>query len=169
MNEPRPLAAPNPVLMLARQAIGLKPMEVTAKRKYLALLFAALVDVAQATVIPTASAGAMSPIQWGVDIATTVLLVAILGWNWRLLAAFVFELIPAVSLFPTWSALILTITALTPSKDSSPAPLPQPTAPPPQPTPGGAIDFSSLPPVAPPPPGAAPPGKFPGSYHQRSR
>ena len=120
-----PIVPTNPVMLLARQALGLKPLVISPKRKYLALLLAGIVDVVQfALLAPSTGAGAMSPLEWGVDIGTTILLVAILGWNWRLLAAFVFELIPAVALFPTWSALILTITALAPNDEKAGAPAP---------------------------------------------
>jgi hypothetical protein len=171
-----PILPANPVLLLAKQALGIKPLVISPKRKYLALLLAGIVDVIQFTVLaPSTGAGAMSPVQWGVDIATTILLVAILGWNWRLLAAFVFELIPAVALFPTWSALILTITALAPGeeKDSeAPAPAatagspPSPELPSAMPPPG----FVAAPPgLAAPPAPAGEPEKFPGVYHQRKR
>jgi hypothetical protein len=170
-----PILPANPVLLLAKQALGIKPLVISPKRKYLALLLAGVVDVIQFTVLaPSTGAGAMSPVQWGVDIATTILLVAILGWNWRLLAAFVFELIPAVALFPTWSALILTITALTPGEersDAAPAPAvaegspPSPGLPSPVPPPDFAAPSGLA--VTPTPPGE--PEKFPGVYHQRKR
>lgn len=167
----------NPVLLLARQALGLKPLVISPKRKYLALLLAGIVDVVQFTLLaPSTGAGAMSPVEWGVDIATTILLVAILGWNWRLLAAFVFELIPAVALFPTWSALILTITALAPNEEKAgaSAPLPVPIDPV---IPGGPTAMPGLPTAMPPPnftatpptTTAGAPEKFVGTYVERKR
>ncbi len=154
----------NPLVSLARQAIGLGPLKITTKQKYLALLLAGVVDVAQATVIPTAGAGAMSPIQWGVDIATAVLLTFVLGWNWRLLVAFGIELIPGASLFPTWSALMLTLTTLATTTDDKK--LPEAAGKPAAVPPAGPPGAGSLPgPSA--PVGAG--EKFPGVYQKRSR
>lgn len=167
------LSTMNPVVSMVRQVAGLKPLNVPLKRKYLALLLAGAVDIAQATVLApyTSVPGAISPVEWGVDIATSIALVAILGWNWRILLAFFVELVPMVSLFPTWSALILTITAM-----SSDEAKPSQTQPVPIEVPElqKAPEFTQMPPpnFTPETPASkvsGTPQKFPGSYHQRSR
>jgi hypothetical protein len=154
----------NPVLDLARKAAGLGPISVTPKQKYLALGLAAVVDVVQMTVASGVSIeGAMSPIEWAIDIGTALALVLILGWNWRLALAFCLELVPGLSLFPSWTALVFTFAATAPGVPDAarpPAPgAPLPLTPPPV---NPALPGSSAPP-------AVSPGKFPGVYQRRSR
>lgn len=173
----------NEAVSLVRRAVGLGPLQITPKQKYLALALASVVDVAQMTVLaPYTTPGIISPIEWAVDIATSVILVFILGWNWRLLLAFAVELIPMATMFPTWSALILTITATAALKDDPAAPRPnQFGAPQNPPLPGATPDLHAPPAFGAPPTinvpsnfgsppvASAPPEKFPGVYHKRTR
>lgn len=161
----KPVVSPsNALVSLARQAAGLGPLHITPKQKYAALAVAGIIDVLQATVLsPVASPGAMSPVEWAIDIGTAVILTLILGWNWRLLLAFGVELIPMASMFPTWSALILTITSVASVDAKTGAAGSQPAG-------SNAIGVKgveSLPGAAPPVAGV--PEKFPGTYHKRSR
>ena len=164
----------NALVHLARQAAGMGPLTITSKQKYGALAIAGLVDVLQATVLmPSTIAGPASPLEWGIDIGTALALTLVLGWNWRLLVAFLVELLPTVGMFPTWSTMILTITAMsTEKKVAAAAPVTGPVG---GPSPG--LDVHPLPgsPGLPlPPPGAPvpPPAageRFPGVYQKRSR
>ncbi|RYE92408.1 MAG: hypothetical protein EOO75_06780, partial [Myxococcales bacterium] len=107
----------NALAHIARKAAGIGPLTITSKQKYGALAVAGIVDVLQATVLmPSTVAGPASPLEWGVDVGTALVLTLILGWNWRLLVAFLIELLPTVGLFPTWSAMILTLTAMSTEK-----------------------------------------------------
>lgn len=158
----------NALVHLARKAAGIGPLSITKKQKYAALALAGAVDLLQATALfaPTV-AGAVSPVEWGVDIATAVALTLILGWNWRLLVAFLLELLPMVGLFPTWSAMILTVTAMSTEKKEDTAIGVMPAG-------GPQVGVHPLPGSAglPVPPAAGAAGdaaRFPGVYQKRSR
>ena len=46
-------------------------------------------------------------LQVGVDLATALLLWAVLGWSWMLLVALVPEALPVVAVFPTWTLVVV--------------------------------------------------------------
>jgi len=46
------------------------------------------------------------PLQIGLDLATGLVLWAMLGWRWPLLPALIVEAIPGLALFPTWSLVV---------------------------------------------------------------
>jgi predicted transporter len=48
-------------------------------------------------------------LQFGVDLVTALFLWAVLGWSWVLLAALIPEALPVVSVFPTWTLVILAL------------------------------------------------------------
>ena len=47
--------------------------------------------------------------QLGVDVATALLIWAILGWRWVFLVALIAEALPVVSVFPTWTLVIVAL------------------------------------------------------------
>jgi hypothetical protein len=47
--------------------------------------------------------------QLGIDIATAGLIWIALGWHWALLIALIPEALPALSVFPTWTLVILAL------------------------------------------------------------
>jgi hypothetical protein len=151
-------------LSMVRKVAGLGPVNVTARQKYLALGVAGLADIVQAVFWPTTIEGAASPVELGIDAVTALIIVLILGWNWRLAAAFAFELIPGVALFPTWSAVVLTFAATT-ATSSAPGAARAPGLP-------GAAGRAALP-----SPGASPLAdgadagapRFAGAYAKRTR
>ena len=49
------------------------------------------------------------PLQVGVDIVTALLIWAALGWHWVLLVPLIAEALPVVSLFPTWTLVVLAL------------------------------------------------------------
>jgi hypothetical protein len=98
----------SPLAVFARKAAGLGPVSVSPKRKYIALGVAAVSDAIQWAVIPMVVEGAPSPIEDALDVVTAVILIGILGWNWRLALAFGAELVPGFDLFPSWAAMVLT-------------------------------------------------------------
>lgn len=67
----------------------------------LALLVAGVSDAVGLAVEP------LPPVQWGVDIATAVALILILGFDWRLVPALIAEAIPGVGLLPLWILVVL--------------------------------------------------------------
>lgn len=95
--------------------IGLKNLRpgslpgVPKRRKLLALFVAGGADLVEMALFPLFFEGAASPFDLVLDLVTAGLLGAILGFRWRFLAALAAEAVPVLSLFPTWTALVLTI------------------------------------------------------------
>jgi hypothetical protein len=82
---------------------------VTGKRKKAALAIAAISDAVQLFAFPIFGEGAASPFDDGLDLAVAGVLAYMLGINTRLAAAFLAELVPGMSLFPTWTAFVLSL------------------------------------------------------------
>lgn len=89
-------------------------------RRRAALALAAAVDLVQLALMPLFSEGAASPAEDLLDTAAAAALVLLLGFRWRLVAAFALELVPGASLFPSWTAAVLSLPAEAPE-----APLPR--------------------------------------------
>ncbi len=88
-----------------------KPRGVTRKRKRFALAIAVLVDGVQLFpgAIPFTIEGFLSPFVDGLDAIAAISLLLILGFQWRLLLSLAAELVPGLTLFPTWTAMVLSI------------------------------------------------------------
>jgi len=82
---------------------------VPRKRKLAALGIAGLTDLVQIVFLPLFWEGGASPFDTVLDILAAIALFAILGFKWRLLIGLVAELIPGLDLFPTWTALVLSL------------------------------------------------------------
>jgi hypothetical protein len=78
-------------------------------RKRAALAVAALSDVLQWCFLPVLSEGALSPFDVALDAVTALVILLVVGFQWRLAVALVVELIPGVDLFPTWTAVVLSL------------------------------------------------------------
>lgn len=76
------------------------------QRIKLARIAAAAADLLEIVVFPVFITGALSPWNDAVDVITAGLLVSLLGWHWAFLPAFAAELVPFVTLAPTWSAAV---------------------------------------------------------------
>jgi hypothetical protein len=48
----------------------------------------------------------LPPVQWLLDAVTAVVLFAVLGFRWPLLAALAIEVVPALQLFPAWTLVV---------------------------------------------------------------
>jgi hypothetical protein len=81
----------------------------TPKQKRIALAIALAADVAQLALAPLFAEGALSPFSDALDLVVVLTLVLTLGWRWRTVLALGVELIPGLALFPTWTALVLTM------------------------------------------------------------
>lgn len=46
------------------------------------------------------------PLQWLLDAVTAVILFAVLGFRWSLLAALAVEVVPGLQLFPAWTLVV---------------------------------------------------------------
>ncbi len=91
---------------------------VSARRKKYALAVAGAADLLQAFFFPLFIEGAGSVFDLAVDAVVAVVLLLILGFHPRLLIALAAELTPFAALFPSWTAVVLTL------KTSSPPPPP---------------------------------------------
>jgi hypothetical protein len=71
---------------------------------------AVLVDAVQIVVLPAVLGGAASPLEDALDVAAGALMIFLVGWHLAFLPTFVSELIPALDLFPTWTAAVFFVT-----------------------------------------------------------
>jgi hypothetical protein len=97
-------------------------------RRNLALFVAGIADLVQMVFFPAFVEGVASPFEIGLDVVTAIVILLIVGFQWRLAFALAIELVPAVDLFPTWTAVVLSLPVA--SKDAPalpPAPPPPPT------------------------------------------
>ncbi|HVY46805.1 MAG TPA: hypothetical protein VHB21_13050, partial [Minicystis sp.] len=91
----------------------------------------------QVAVFPAFVEGAASPFDDALDAAVALSLLFVLGFRWRLAFALAIELVPGAALFPSWTAVVLSVAsapaALPPAPADAPATVPEepPPAPPP--------------------------------------
>ncbi len=76
-----------------------------------ALFIAGVSDLAQGVFFPAFIEGAASPFELALDALTALAILMVGGFEWRLAIALVAELVPGVDLFPTWTAVVLTLPA----------------------------------------------------------
>jgi hypothetical protein len=110
----------------------LSPRAVKAAR-----ILAVTADLLQIVLLPAFLPGVLSPANDVIDGAVAVALIALVGWHWAFLPAFLAELVPYVDLVPTWTAAVFIATggratSVEPSASAEPAP---PPALPPKPQP----------------------------------
>jgi len=94
---------------------------VSKTRKRIALAIAGLADLIQLGFYPAFIGGALEIPDDVLDGIVAVLLLITLGWKWRVLAALLVELVPGVALFPTWTAVVLSVQSEPPPVESAPA------------------------------------------------
>jgi hypothetical protein len=99
----------------------LSPAAVTAGRKKVALGLAAIADLVQAGYFPIFGEGALSPPDDLRDHAVVIMLVLVLGFRWRLVMALAMELVPGATLFPTWTAVVLSLPTVPSREDAEDA------------------------------------------------
>jgi len=99
--------------------------QLTRQRIRAALALAVLADAVQLGLIPFFVEGFLSPANDGLDFAVAAAMFLLLGWHWALLPSALAEMMPAVNLFPTWTAAVIFITRRGPS-DVAPALPPAP-------------------------------------------
>ena len=49
----------------------------------------------------------LPPVQWVLDVATALVLFAVLGFRWPLLIALGIEVVPVLELFPAWTLFVV--------------------------------------------------------------
>ncbi|HEU5258618.1 MAG TPA: hypothetical protein VFU28_21675 [Vicinamibacterales bacterium] len=86
-------------------------MEIIKSRENRLAWFVALAaDAIQIAVLPLFAAGALSPADTLVDLATAVILSKLVGWHWAFVPTMLAELVPGLDLFPTWTAAVFYVT-----------------------------------------------------------
>jgi hypothetical protein len=111
-----------PVHLNAALAAARAPNAVSPSRKRVALALAALSDLAQWFFFPATVEGAASPVELAIDGFTALVILLVVGFHWRLAIALLAELVPGVDMFPTWTAVVLSLpTAPPPPKALPPA------------------------------------------------
>jgi hypothetical protein len=91
-------------------------------RKRAALAVAVMADALQLGLFPLFGEGAFSPLQDALDVMVALTLLLTVGFRWRNLLAFGIELVPGVALFPTWTAMVATLPAVSEPGDHRLAP-----------------------------------------------
>ncbi len=86
-----------------------EPVAMTPRRRAIALAVAGASDLARLAFWPAFVEGAASPVDVALDAATAAAILFIVGFHWRLAIALGAELIPGVDLFPTWTAVVLSL------------------------------------------------------------
>jgi hypothetical protein len=100
------------------QSAQVPPKPLTRGRKAVALAIAAAADALQLGLAPLFGEGFASPLDDVLDLGVAMALVGVMGFRSRLLLALAAELVPGVALFPTWTAVVLTL-------PSEPSPVPE--------------------------------------------
>ena len=107
--ETRDRALPVQHIQAALASARVPPNAISPTRKRVALALAALSDALQWAFFPVTSEGAASPFEIVWDVVTALVILLVVGFQWRLAIALVAELVPGVDLFPTWTAVVLSI------------------------------------------------------------
>jgi hypothetical protein len=81
----------------------------TTNQARLALALALVADAVQLGAFPIFALGAASPWNDALDLAMAAAMVALLGWHWAFIPTFMAEVVPFVSLVPTWTAAVLIV------------------------------------------------------------
>ena len=113
-----------------RRFFGFLPdasLPVSRKRKALALAVATAADLLHIAIFPAFVEGAASPFDDALDAVTAVILLVVLGFSWRLAFALAAELVPGVALFPSWTAVVISVPSAPAPALPAPAPSPSPS------------------------------------------
>lgn len=99
-------AMSGPLAMAARSRVS--PAAVPANRKKVAIAIGILADALQGGLFAGLPMASWIPADV-LDLGVVALLVALLGFRWRLVFALGLELVPGAQLFPSWTAFVLTL------------------------------------------------------------
>jgi hypothetical protein len=96
-------------------------MTASRNRIIAARVLAVVADAVQLALIPLFAPGAASPVNDALDVAVGIAMVALVGWHWSFVPAFVAELVPFADLAPSWTIAVLVATRRpTPPRSSAP-------------------------------------------------
>jgi hypothetical protein len=82
---------------------------ISMRQKVAALAVAGCADVLQIVLWPVFFEGGVSPFDDALDVIVATVLIGICGFRWQFILAFLMETVPGLDLFPTWTALALTL------------------------------------------------------------
>lgn len=89
-------------------------MNLNPKRVLAARIIAVVADALQLGVLPLFAGGALSAVNDALDVVVAVAMIALVGWHWAFIPAFISELVPVLDLVPTWTAAALLATRQAP-------------------------------------------------------
>src|SRR5690349_21452391 len=76
----------------------------------LAWIVALAADFLQIIAFPVFWSGAISPFDDALDVLVAALLIRLIGWHWAFLPTAVAELVPGLSMVPSWTLAVLIVT-----------------------------------------------------------
>jgi len=79
-------------------------------RRKAAWVLAIVADALQIVLFPALGGGFLSPAMDALDFVVAVIMVVLLGWHVAFLPTAIAEIIPALNLFPTWTAAVFFVT-----------------------------------------------------------
>lgn len=79
-------------------------------RTRIAWIVAIAADALQIVLLPFFGEGFLSPLTDGIDLVVAVVMVVLLGWHFAFLPTAIAEVLPALNLFPTWTAAVFFVT-----------------------------------------------------------
>ena len=85
-------------------------MQEAQRRILAARVIAVVADAVQVGLLPLFAGGAPEVFDAVLDVAVAAAMVALLGWHWAFLPAFLVELVPGIDLAPTWTLAVLIAT-----------------------------------------------------------
>ena len=85
-------------------------ISMTPKRVMAARVLGVVADAIQLGLFPLFIAGWVSPLNQALDVVVAIGMVALVGWHWAFMPAFLAELIPIWDLVPSWTAAVLIAT-----------------------------------------------------------
>jgi len=80
------------------------------RRILVARALALLADAVQIGLLPLFVEGSLSFVNDALDMVVAGILIALVGWHWAFLPAFVAELVPGLDLAPTWTVAVFLAT-----------------------------------------------------------
>ncbi|MGH9368903.1 MAG: hypothetical protein ACRD3M_14660 [Thermoanaerobaculia bacterium] len=84
--------------------------EATRRRVWLARGIAVAADLLQIVAFPLFAPGIASPWNDALDLAMAAAMTWLVGWHWAFLPSFVAEVVPGLTLVPTWTAAAFFVT-----------------------------------------------------------
>jgi hypothetical protein len=82
--------------------------KLSTRRKAIAMSLAVIVDAIQLFFFPAFFTGAVGPDLF-LDIAMALALMVLCGFRWQVVVGLILELVPGLTLFPTWFTLVALI------------------------------------------------------------